>query len=104
MYLNFWSYPFHIKKVNYYVGGKQLKVHNTGFTEVEMETIYVNVGFNDKNNKVDFGYMNQEQRISVSFVAYKGELYIIKTESSADGNFKSLHALIDESILKNTND
>ncbi|MDR6515929.1 hypothetical protein [Chryseobacterium camelliae] len=92
-YLNFESYPFIIDQINYYIDGQKYDSITDKFYEIVFTGNYINFSLNNKNQK-DFGYVTSKQKMSVSFINYKNELYIINTKPYKNNSFIDLHNLI----------
>ncbi|AZA51546.1 hypothetical protein [Chryseobacterium sp. G0201] len=94
-YVGFDYYPFHIKNMDYYIGGKEITKLEDSFTEIIFKGDFINFSFNNQK-RGDFGYVTPNEEMSVSFVLYNNELYAINTKKYKNYPFKSLHSLLSE--------
>lgn len=92
-YINFENYPFDIQTIGYYIDGQELQILNANFPEIVFKANYVNLSFNSKN-KIDFIYSTPVREMSLSFINYKNELYLINAQAYKNQQFKSLHSLL----------
>lgn len=92
-FMNFKNYPYKINAVNYYVKGKELDIMNMKFSEIIYNAKYINLSFNDIQ-KTYFIYSTPQEKMSLSFINYKNELYIINTKPYKNNSFIDLHTLI----------
>lgn len=92
-YINFSSYPFSIKNIYFYSEGALLKSYDNNFSEFVFNASNIDILFNKKINQKEFGYVGAKQLTSISFINFRGILYIVNTHSDDKGAFKSLHDL-----------
>jgi hypothetical protein len=92
-FIDFTSFPFKIDNIQYYTDGKQLKSYDVNFKEIVFNASSIDISFNNNLLKRKFGYVSLKQTMSLSFINYQNNLYIINTHPLEKNSFKSLHDL-----------
>lgn len=95
-YMDFSSFPFKIESIQYYTNGTQIKSYNINFKEIVVNSSNIDISF-DKKLLRHFGYVCVKQTMSLSFVNYQNDLYILNTHPVEKNNFTSLHDLVNNS-------
>lgn len=86
-------YPFNTQRIYYYIeGGNIININQSEFYEMEATFSFFNLSFKGENRK-DFGYVGSNKKKSISFIQYKGDLYIINLFPIGKTQYKSLHDL-----------
>lgn len=100
-FIDFTAFPFKIDNIQYYVNGKQLKSYDVNFKEIVFNASNIDISFNNNQLKRKFGYVSLKQTMSLSFINYQDNLYIINTHPLEKNSFKSLHNILNISNLNN---
>jgi|GEM_PF-4040404 len=93
-YIDLHNYPFNISKIYYYSDNSILNINQSKFYEIETIFSFFNISFKGENNK-DFGYAGFKKKKSISFIEYKGNLFVVNLFPIASTKYKSLHELIE---------
>lgn len=92
-YIDLNNYPFNTKLIYYYTDGEVLNVNKSEFYEIETVFTFFNISIKNETRK-DFGYGGVRKKKSISFVVYKGDLFVLNLFPIGNNQFKSLHELI----------
>lgn len=92
-WLNFDNYPYTVEDIQYYLDGIEFnKIEKNGFVEIIFRSKLVNLSLNN-SKKTDIIYSNSEEKMSLSFIIYNNELYIISNKPYKNNSFIDLHSL-----------
>lgn len=96
-FIDFTAFPFKIDNIQYYVNGKQLKSYDVNFKEIVFNVSTIDISFNNNVLQRKFGYVSLKQIMSLSFINYRDNLYVINGHPIEKNNFESLHDLVNKS-------
>lgn len=91
-YIDLHNYPFNTKRIYYYTDGKVLKLNKSKFYEIETIFTFFNISIKDETRK-DFGFVGFKKKNSLSFIEFKGDLFVLNLFPIDNNEFKSLHDL-----------
>lgn len=92
-YIDLNKFPFDIEKVYYQIReGHVYNINKLEFYEIEAHFALFNISFRKEDNR-DFGYAGYQGKQSVSFICYKGNLYVLNLIPISSASYKSLHSL-----------
>ena len=92
-YIDLHNYPFQIRQIYYYADNSVLNINQSKFYEVGAIFSFFNISFKGENRK-DFGYAGFKKKKSISFIEYKGNLFVLNLFPIGNTEYKSLHNLL----------
>lgn len=93
-YIDLHNYPFDNRQIYYHTNGSVLNINQTRFYEIETIFSFFNISFKGENRK-DFGYAGFKKKKSISFIEYKGDLFVLNLFPIGNTPYKSLHNLLE---------
>ncbi|MBS7256136.1 hypothetical protein [Flavobacterium branchiicola] len=96
-YIDLDNFPFNTKKLYYFNTGQISRINQSEFYEIEGKFSLFNISF-ENEDKRDFGYVGFEGKQSISFINYKGNLFVINLIPIGVVSYKSLHSLTEKTI------
>ena len=92
-YIDLHSYPFNNSQIYYYTDDSVFNINQSKFYEIETIFSFFNISFKGENKK-DFGYVGFKKKKSISFIEYKGNLYVLNFFPVGNTPYKSLHNIL----------
>lgn len=92
-YIDLHNYPFDKRQIYYHTNGSVLNINESRFYEIETIFSFFNISFKGVNRK-DFGYVGFKKKKSISFIEYKGNLFVLNLFPIGNTPYKSLHNLL----------
>jgi hypothetical protein len=92
-YIDLHRYPFDNRLIYYYSDDSVLNINHSKFYEIETVFSFFNISFNI-DNRSDFGYGGFKKMKSISFIEYRGDLFVLNLFPIGNNQYKSLHDLL----------
>lgn len=92
-YIDLHNYPFNNMRIYYYADNSVLNINQYKFYEIETIFSFFNISFQEEDRK-DFGYAGFKKKKSISFIEYKGDLFVLNLFPIGNTKYESLHELL----------